>query len=298
MAGALILGLVTLAFAGVYLGVRLGRPGVETQRRDMPRRLLSLSQGRTHAQWHGPEGGPVLVCVHGLSTPSFVWGPVLPRLTERGFRVLIYDLYGRGYSDRAPGRQDTGFFLRQLEDLLEAEGVTGRFALVGYSMGGAICTAFTARHPNRVERLILLAPAGLGHELGRFSRFVTRTPLIGDWVMEVLGVPILRSSYGEESKEDAIAMRALKELSVAGTLRAILSSMRGILHVDQSDLHRRIAQSGPSVTAIWGERDAVIPVSCRDRLAALNPDARQITLPDADHALTYTHPDDVAQAIV
>lgn len=297
MAGALILGLVTLALAGVYLGVRLGRPGVETQRRDMPGRLLSLSQGQIHAQWHGPEGGPVLVCVHGLSTPSFVWGPILPHLTARGFRVLTYDLYGRGFSDRASGRQDTGFFLRQLEDLLEAEGVTGRFTLVGYSMGGAISTAYAARHPDRVARLTLLAPAGLGHELGGFSRFVTRTPLIGDWVMEVLGVPILRSSYGKDALQDAIAMRALKELSVAGTLRAVLSSMRGILSVDQSELHRGIARTGPPVTAIWGAKDAVIPLDCRDRLGAINPEASQITLPDADHALTYTHPGKVADGI-
>jgi len=108
---------------------------------------------------------------------------------------------------------------------------------MGYSMGGATASAYARANPDRVSRLILLAPAGLGLDLGRFSGFVAKTPLIGDWGMEVLGARLLRRSYGEGNgtnlTTDSIATRALQELSVAGTLRAILSSQRGILSVDQ-----------------------------------------------------------------
>lgn len=301
MAGALISGALALGLGGAYLAARLARRNVSDLRRDMPGHLVSLPQGQTHAQWHGPEGGPVLVCVHGLSTPSFVWGPLLPLLTDLGYRVLTYDLFGRGYSDRAAGRQDTRFFLDQLKDLLDAEAVTGRFSLMGYSMGGAISAAFTAEKPDRVQRLVLLAPAGLGVALGGLSDFVARGPLVGDWVMEVLGPRLLRKGYGEgdgaDPVADAITTRALDELSVAGTTRAILSAQRGILSVDQSDLHRRIAETQVPVLAIWGADDRVIPLPCRDRLAALNPSARQVTLPAADHRLPYTHPAQVAQEL-
>lgn len=301
MAIPLIAGAAALALGGAYLGTRLTRTGVDHLRATMPGRLVPLSQGLTHVQWHGPETGPVLVCVHGLSTPSFVWGPLLPLLTGLGYRVLTYDLYGRGYSDRAPGRQDSAFFLRQLEDLLKAEGVTGHFSLAGYSMGGSISTSCAVAHPDRVARLILLAPAGLALALGRFSNAVAKSPILGDWVMEVLGARALRGGFregdGADPVADAITARALDELSVAGTLRAILSAQRGILSDDQSDLHRRIAAGQVPVTAIWGAEDPVIPISCRDRLAGLNPSVRHVTLADADHRLPYTHAGQVAQAI-
>lgn len=301
MAVPLIAGAAALVLGGTYLGARLNRRRLVDLRATMPGRLVPLSQGQTHAQWHGPEEGPVLVCVHGLSTPSFVWAPLLPHLTGLGYRVLTYDLYGRGYSDRVPGRQDSAFFQRQLQDLLDAEGVAEPFALAGYSMGGAISTAFTAACPGRVSRLILLAPAGLGLALGRFSDVVTRSPIFGDWMIEVLGAKALRGGYGggdgENPIADAITNRALDELAVEGTLRAILSAQRGILSDDQSNLHGDLAAKNVPVLAIWGEADTVIPIRSLDRLSVLNPLARQVVLADADHRLTYTHTTQVAQAI-
>jgi len=301
MAGAVIASALALTLLGVYLWVRVTRPGVESGRNAMPGRMVPLSQGLTHVQWHGHDDAPVLVCVHGLSTPSFVWGPLLPFLTGLGYRVLTYDLYGRGYSDRVPGRQTEAFFLTQLQDLLQAEGVTGPVTLMGYSMGGAISTAFAAKHPGRVSRLILLAPAGLGLTLGRFSDFVTRAPVIGDWMIEVLGARLMRQSYrsgdAADAVVDAITSRALDELTVAGTLRAILSAQRGILRDDQSGLHGSLAKRPVPILAVWGSLDAAIPLGSRDRLAGVNPSARHITLPDADHGLPYTHPARLAQEI-
>lgn len=301
MAGAVIAGAFALLLAGIYLGVRMSRPGVERRRSAMPGRMVSLSQGLTHVQWHGRDDAPVLVCVHGLSTASFVWGPLLPFLTGLGYRVLTYDLYGRGFSDRVRGRQSQAFFLTQLQDLLKAEGVTGRVTLMGYSMGGAISAAFAAAHPGRVGRLILLAPAGLGLTLGRFSDFVTRAPVIGDWMIEVLGAGVLRRSYRGDGPvdpvADAITGRALDELTVAGTLRAILSAQRGILGDDQSGLHDGLADGPLPILAIWGGSDTVIPTASRDRLAGINPSVRNVTCSDAHHGLPYTHPERLAQEI-
>ena len=79
-------------------------------RRDAPGEFIELSQGITHYQWHGPVRGPIAVCVHGLTTPSFVWQGLTAGLTAMGYRVLTYDLYGRGYSDRPKGDQTDAFF--------------------------------------------------------------------------------------------------------------------------------------------------------------------------------------------
>jgi len=89
------------------------KPDMDDSIRDLaPNEFAKLSDGHTHYQWHGDPDGPVLVCVHGLTTPSFVWEALLPGLTEAGYRVLTYDLYGRGMSDRPKGAQTRSFFMR------------------------------------------------------------------------------------------------------------------------------------------------------------------------------------------
>ncbi|MGR3617231.1 MAG: alpha/beta fold hydrolase [Paracoccaceae bacterium] len=83
----------------------------QKQRANALGEFAQLSQGLTHYQWIGPLRGPIAVCVHGLTTPSFVWGGIAQGLAKMGFRVLVYDLYGRGFSDRPKGQQDRVFFL-------------------------------------------------------------------------------------------------------------------------------------------------------------------------------------------
>ena len=100
-------------------------------RRDAPGSFVTLSQGVTHYRWLGARTGPVAVCVHGLTTPSPVWEAAAETLGQLGYRVLVYDLYGRGYSDRPRGTQDADFFARQLSDLLEDQGIEGAITLLG-----------------------------------------------------------------------------------------------------------------------------------------------------------------------
>jgi len=228
-----------------------------------------LSQGVTHYQWLGPARGPVVVAVHGLSTPCEVWGPVAEGLGTLGYRVLVYDLYGRGLSDPAAGRQDTAFFLQQLNDLIADQGLDADLTLMGYSMGGAIATAFAAAHPERMKRLILLAPAGIVVKDSGLARFIRQVPLLGDWVHFV--------------------MSALGGAQTRGSAAAILSSLRNMLATQQEAEHRKIGHDDIPVVALWGDKDEVIPIRALGILAQWNRSARQETISGADHALTLTH---------
>ena len=132
----------------------------ETVRKRLPGQFVSLSDGYTHYQWDGPASGPVVVLVHGFSTPLFNWDRTAPALTDAGFRVLRYDLFGRGLSDRPKTDYNENLFDRQLSEIIQALKIEGPIRLVGLSMGGAIVTIFSARHPALVEKLVLIAPAG------------------------------------------------------------------------------------------------------------------------------------------
>ena len=273
----------------------------DSERRHAPGSFAELPSGLTHYQWHGPLNGPIAVCVHGLTTPSYVWGAVEQGLKRMGYRVLTYDLYGRGYSGRVSGRQDAEFFNRQLEELLEDQGVDGGIMLLGYSMGGAIATCYGAKHPDMLERLILLAPAGLGIAPDRLQRFITKTPVVGDWLMMVFGGWALRKALkAEEDTTSAVpdiyAMQRA-DTYVRGFLPAVLSSQRNLLANTLEQEHKVLAESGIPVEGIWGEADAIIPLSGLGKLTEINRAARQTMIPNAPHSLTYTYPKEVIAAI-
>jgi pimeloyl-ACP methyl ester carboxylesterase len=67
-----------------------------------PGKFITLSRGITHYEMAGPDSARVVVLVHGFSVPSYIWDSTFAGLTGGGHRVLRYDLYGRGFSDR-PG---------------------------------------------------------------------------------------------------------------------------------------------------------------------------------------------------
>jgi pimeloyl-ACP methyl ester carboxylesterase len=61
----------------------------------------------------------LLVCIHGWSIASYAWRELRSKFQAKGYRILTYDLYGRGYSERPPGKQSVDFFTQHLSELLE-----------------------------------------------------------------------------------------------------------------------------------------------------------------------------------
>ncbi|RAP40817.1 hypothetical protein BYZ73_13510 [Rhodovulum viride] len=290
-----------LVAAAWPLSEALRRPMDARARAGAPGQIADLPGGRTHLIWQGPPEGPVAVVLHGLTTGSYILDGVAAGLAGRGYRVLRYDLYGRGYSDRPRGRQDRAFFLRQLEAVLDSQRLGGELTLVGYSMGGAILTAFAADHPARVRRLVLLAPAGLGQTPPGLADLVARLPGLGDWVMAVIGGGVLRRMTQRVGRARGLPAgliaAQIAETRFRGFLPAVLSSLRHVLARDLAAEHRALAETGVPVLAIWAGRDEAISAQARDRLAVLNPAAGHLLLPEASHALPVTHVSEIVAAI-
>ncbi|RPD82604.1 hypothetical protein L226DRAFT_565165 [Lentinus tigrinus ALCF2SS1-7] len=102
-----------------------------------------------------------VVLIHGVSTPSVSWKAIGPYLAAKGFRVLIYDLFGKGYSEAPHMPSDATLFVTQLALLMQY--VRWEAAhIVGFSMGGGVAAAFTASLPHLVAgKTLLIASAGL-----------------------------------------------------------------------------------------------------------------------------------------
>ena len=277
------------------------KPMTDKARAQAPGQFAQLSQGITHYQWSGPENGPVAVCIHGLTTPSFVWQGIAKGLVRMGFRVLVYDLYGRGYSDRPRGAQDRAFFLTQLNDLLKDQGVDDDITVIGYSMGGSIATVFAATHPQRVHELILLAPAGMRALTGGILGFAARTPVIGTWLMLELYPAILRKGLKAE-RDNPTSVPGINDMQEAelnwrGFVPAVRASIAGLLSEKLQADHEKLHQEEVPLLAIFGSTDNVIPLSSVEKLKHWNSDAHIQVIEGAGHGLPYSHTVDVLEQI-
>ncbi|MGH7320671.1 MAG: alpha/beta fold hydrolase [Candidatus Rokuibacteriota bacterium] len=109
---------------------------------------VSLAVG----EWPGTR--PAIVCIHGLTANHTCWASVAEVLSPE-FRLIGYDLRGRGASDKP----ETGYSLeihgQDLAGLLDHLGLERAF-LMGHSLGAHIALRFAARHPRRVSRLVLV----------------------------------------------------------------------------------------------------------------------------------------------
>jgi pimeloyl-ACP methyl ester carboxylesterase len=291
--------LLLVAFAPALL--ERMRPAIGPRQRDgADGGFAELSQGITHFRWVGPVRGPIAVLVHGLASPLIAMEGLSEGLGKMGYRVLTYDLYGRGLSDAPPGRQNRAFFVEQLTELLEHQGISEEITFIGYSMGGQIATAYAAENPHRISRVILFASGGVVMKESDFSRFCRRVPVIGDWwhgmfVRRRILSAIPFDSPSPYVKRVLVAQRA--ELSRRGFLPAILSSRRGILGDVMEADHRKLGREDVPLVAIWAENDQVIPISALGVLAQWNRAARQEVVEGADHALPYTHSEELLAAL-
>ncbi|KAI0404261.1 Alpha/Beta hydrolase protein [Xylaria palmicola] len=161
----------------------------------------------------GPETGRKILLIHGISTSCMTLSDIANPLVERGCRVLMFDLFGRGYSD-APGDlpYDTRLFVSQILLVLASSPLAwtgnGAFGLVGYSLGGAIAVNFAATFPHMVESLVLLSPAGLirPENIGRLSRLVFTSGLVPERLLAWMTKSRLRKPIDNAvSKRRALA---------------------------------------------------------------------------------------------
>ncbi|KAM0716912.1 hypothetical protein Q7P37_006764 [Cladosporium fusiforme] len=131
-------------------------------------RDISTPYGNIRAYEWGPETGRKVLFIHGISTPCIALAGLAQALVEQeGCRVMLFDLFGRGYSDSPDTTscpQDAKLWTTQISLVLgssELDWWTSGCTMVGYSLGGGIAADFASWFPEVVDGLVLIAPAGL-----------------------------------------------------------------------------------------------------------------------------------------
>ncbi len=264
-----------------------------------PGQFVKLGDGYTHYDIGGPAGGRLVVLAAGATVPYYIWDPTFRALVDAGFRVLRYDYYGRGFSDRPdiPFTQD--MYVRQLRELLDALHVTQPFDLAGLSFGGAVITGMAARYPDRVRSLIYVDPA---FRTPQSLTLLESSPKVWNvltaildergWADGQLGDFLYPERFPDWPERYRVQLR------YKGFRRARLSDLRANANEDQRDELQAVGRDRRPVLVIWGKQDPNVPFELSASLMAVMPYARLIAVDQAGHLPQWERPDIVQPAIV
>jgi pimeloyl-ACP methyl ester carboxylesterase len=302
LAVALVILIPVSLFAGLPIA-RYLRSNQETlmlddaARSQAPGKFVRLAGGMTHYQMGG--SGPTVLLINGFSTPYNIWDPTYDALTRAGFRVLRYDLFGRGWSDRPAATYDVEFFVRQAADLLDALGIREPVDIGGVSMGGPIAVSFAARHPQRVRRVMLFDPGYFdGFPLG----IAIRLPLVGEYNMAVRIAPgLAKSQWKDFAHPDRFPDYLgpyMEQMRYRGFRHALLATMRNYIAKDTSADYFTIGKSGKPVLLIWGKKDLDTPIELSKKVLGAIPHAEFHPIDDAAHIPHYEHPEIVNPLVI
>ena len=249
--------------------------------------FVRLAHGTTHYELTGPADAPVVVLVHGFSVPYYIWDSTATALAAAGFRVLRYDLIGRGWSARGTTREFTAdLFDGQLLDLLDSLHVAAPVHVVGLSFGGPVSTYFADHHPARVRTLTLVDPAvGMGQLPLPF-----RLPYVGAYLWQVMAVPGMADGQGsdfvEPSRFPDWADRYRVQMRFKGFGRALLNTRLHATELDFDGLYQRAGASSLPVAILWGTEDRTVPFALSDGLRKKMPNAEFHPIEHAGHLPT------------
>ncbi len=286
--------------AGLYATLDSERLDLDAAARaTAPGQFARLRDGYTHYELAGPADGRFVVLAAGATVPYYIWDPTFKALVDAGYRVLRYDYYGRGFSDRPdiPFTQD--LYVRQLHELLEAVHISQPFDLAGLSFGGAVITSVAARYPDRVRSLIYMDPA--------FRTPDTLTALeSAPWAWNIKTAILDERLWADGQLGDFLhperfpdwPERYRVQLRYRGFRRARLADLRSNVDADQRDELQAVGRNPRPVLVIWGKQDPNVPFDLSGSLMSVMPYARLVAVDQSGHLPQWERPDVVHPALL
>ena len=262
----------------------------ESERAKAQGEFIGLPCGNTHYEIRGE--GELCILVHGYAVSYFMYDKLADELVRNGYRVLRYDLLGRGLSERVRGRYTPEMFVRQLEEVADTLAQGEKFNLFATSMGGPVVSAYCAKHPDRVRRLIYFAPAGMDTFRPPFYMYLSACPLIVDFIFAFWGDKVLFKNCTREIRHedvDPYLVKLAETLKYKGFCRCTLSSLRHTILKTKKTVRffEQAAESGIPALCLWGTADITMPFYMADRFKEVFPAAEFHALEGSGHIFIY-----------
>ncbi|MCC6073899.1 alpha/beta fold hydrolase [Pseudomonas sp. GCM10022188] len=203
-----------------------------------------------------------------------------PQFAEAGYRVIVPDLPGYGASDKPETAYTLDFFVDALSGLLDALDIP-RCVLVGNSLGGAIALKLALDQPQRVSKLILMAPGALMEK--------------EEYYQQMEGIQKMGAAFANGELNDAAGMRRLLGLqlydastisdeTVAERVAVVQQQPRCVLSTMQvPNLAPRLGELQCPILGFWGVNDKFCPASGAQTLMAACRNIRFVLLSECGH---------------
>ena len=286
---------------------------------DLPVESVALPTGETVTYRHR-EGDTPLLLLHGNMTSSKHWDLVLDAIDER-FDCYAMDMRGFGGSTYESPVDSIADFDEDVGPFADAVGLDS-FHLWGWSTGGGVAMTFAARHPDRVERLVLMAPVGTrGYPIHRKDEqgqptddlLTTREEIAADPTL----VPLVTAHetedretfkavwnqliYTDERPEDDLYDDYVDDML---TQRNLVDVYHALAHFNVSDEATGYGEGSGLASEIThptllvhGDRDQVIPREMVEQTLADLPNAEFVELADCGHSPPVDALDDLLDAV-
>jgi pimeloyl-ACP methyl ester carboxylesterase len=211
--------------------------------------------------------GPAVVCVHGLSGSWMNWLENIPQLA-RQHRVIALDLPGFGRSPMPPSELTIGVYCDVLIGLLHKLGIESA-TLIGNSMGGQISAKLAIEHPEVVDRLVLVSPAGVTTDIARNPQVL--------WVLKTFGWLYSAGARTASLGSDPLSKSAPLRRALLGVVCRYPEKLPGplvqrqiagagtpgfapaVLAIGNCDLTDELERIEMPTQLIWGRNDRIIP---------------------------------------
>ena len=265
------------------------------QQEQVRREVVRIHGHRVAYRVAGDPSLPVLMLIHGITSSSATWDPVIPALSEHA-HVLAPDLYGHGNSEVPRADYSLGGFATQIRDLMDTLGHESA-TIVGHSLGGGVAMQFAYQYSDYCERLVLVDSGGFGREVSRALRAGTMPgvelvlPVIANRRVRDAGMAVSRvlsrMPMRPRPRPSTIEVaRGYSSLAESPTRAAFVHTLRSVVEPGGqrvTAVDRLYLSEGRPTLIVWGARDTVIPVAHAFHAHEVIPGSRLEIFEQSEH---------------
>jgi len=235
--------------------------------------FAKLSHGLTAYKQFGSKNNTPIIVIHGGTLPSEGFIGFCEGLSQKGYWVICYDQYGRGFSDRPKIKYDMDLYVSQLNELINYLSIDN-VILDGTSMGAPIAVNYSNKYPNSILAVSLQVP--LVHIKSPLFK-ILKTPFVGNIFFRFFGIPIMKNRALQWSSENenqrALIERYIKQLTFPGTEQTILSSLRNVASKDFYPSYLNFSKFSIPIHISYASDDEEIDPASVQRVLEVTPHA-------------------------
>ena len=253
-------------------------------------KFIDLKGHLTHYIEKG-EGPPVIL-LHGWFHDSQMWNMNIDVLAQK-FRVYAIDFWGFGYSTRKMMDWNYELYLQQLQNFIDNLGIQ-RASLIGHCMGAGVSQLFCTHHRERVNKLVLVSPAGLPNPSPLIDEAAVQRCLRQLMTNQGKSRRLLLDTmfiYQDSSLSDEYFAELTRFHEIAGTNEVLISNLKNNFFDGLSTEIKHLGEMDVPILIVWGRHDKAVTPGMEQKMNSMLRSSQLEIFEESAHCANYEQPD-------